>query len=166
MLGTGVANPVGFEISVNRRDWVNAKRYWEKRMLTARSFRFLTLCLMVGSLGCGAISKRPDPEWVADFDIADTLVLRRKDTAPIKITESATIKRFRSIYQESKWTPYWHTLPGNLGDRTIEIYDGDVRLRTFSYDGTLWESDSYTENRTAELDDDDRQWISSLFESD
>jgi len=121
---------------------------------------------MIGSLGCGSISTRPDPKWVKDLDNADTIVLRRKDAAPIRITNPETINHLRSIYTDSKWAPYWHTLPGDLDERTIEIYDGDTKLRAFSYTGTLWESESYTENRTTELSDVDRQWIDSLFESE
>lgn len=135
-------------------------------MPITRSFSLFTLCLLIGSHGCGAVSKRPDPEWAKDFDKVDMIVLHRKGEAPISINDPVTIDRLRVIYNDSKWAPYWHTLPGNLGDQTIEIYDGNTKLRTFSYTGELWESESYTKNRTTELSDVDRQWIDSLFESD
>ena len=130
-----------------------------------RLLNLLAICLMVSFLGCEATPKQPDPEWIKDFDNADTVVLRRKNAAPVTITDSATVNRLQSIYTDSKWVPYWHTLPGHLRERTIEIYNGDTKLRTFPYTGTLWESKSYTENRTAELSDADQQWIDSLFES-
>ena len=56
-----------------------------------------------------------------------------------------------------------NTLPGNLGDRTIDLQDSDTTLRHFNYTGSLWETESYTENRTAESSDSDAQWIESLF---
>ena len=135
-------------------------------MLTNRSFRCLAICLMIGSLGCGSISKRPDPAWVKSFDSADMIVLRQIGAAPVNITDPRTINRLRDICTDSTWAPYWHTLPGNLGSQAIEIYEGEAKLRAFSCTGALWESQSYTRNRTTELSDVDRQWIDSLFESD
>ncbi|WP_417393681.1 hypothetical protein [Gimesia sp.] len=60
----------------------------------------------------------------------------------------------------------WHTLPGNLGMRTISLCAGENKLRTFDYLGkTLWESENYNQNRTTQLSAKDSQWLDSIFAS-
>lgn len=118
--------------------------------------------LLAAVPGCLLSSRAPNPQWVADFQKTDSILLRSHDNQHV-IADWETISRLRSIYENAKWKPYWHTLPGDLGHRTIDLYDGDNKLRHFSYTGSLWETESYTENRTAELSDSDAQWIESLF---
>ena len=122
----------------------------------------LIVPLLVAVPGCLLSSRAPNPQWVADFQKADSILIRSHDNQHV-IADSETISRLRSIYENAKWKPYWHTLPNNLGDRTIDVYNGGNKLRHFSYTGSLWETASYTENRTAELSDSDAQWIESLF---
>jgi hypothetical protein len=127
-----------------------------------RLARLLIIPFLVAAPSCQLSSRAPDPQWVADFQKTDSIVIRVHGRQHL-VSDAQTISRLRSIYENAKWKPYRHTLPGNLGDRTIYLQDGDTRLRHFSYTGSLWETESYTENRTAELSDGDRQWIESLF---
>ena len=124
--------------------------------------RLLIILLPFAAHGCQLSSHAPNPQWVADFQKANSILIRNHDN-PYAISDAETINRLRSIYENAKWKPYWHTLPGNLDDRTIDLHDGDTKLRHFSYTGSLWETESYTENRTAELADTDARWIESLF---
>lgn len=127
-----------------------------------RLARLLIITLLIAAPGCLHSSRAPHPQWVADFQKADSIIIRIHNNQH-QISDAETISRLRSIYETAKWKTYWHTLPGNIGDRTIYLQDGDTRLRHFSYTGSLWETESYTENRTTELSDRDRQWIESLF---
>ena len=112
-------------------------------------------------VGCRSLSSRANPEWIADLDRTDTIVLQADD-ATMSITDDATIRRLADIYANAKWEPYWHTLPGNW-DRSIDLFaDGD-KLQHFSYTGVLWENERYDSNRTAKLADADREWIERLF---
>lgn len=122
----------------------------------------LTIPLLMAAPGCQFATRAPSPQWVADFRNTDAIVIRRNNSQNT-ISDVETITRLRRIYESAKWKPYWHTLPGNLGDRTIDLHRGDTKLRRFSYTGLLWETDSYTDNRTAELSESDAQWIESLF---
>ncbi len=127
-----------------------------------RLARLFIIPLLAAAPGCQLSSHSPNPQWVADFQKTDSILIRVHDTQHA-ILDTETIKRLQDIYENAKWKPYWHTLPGNLGDRTIDLHDGDTKLRHFSYTGSLWETESYTENRTAELSISDAQWIESLF---
>jgi len=127
-----------------------------------RLARLLILPFLLAATGCLLSSRAPNPQWIADLQKTDSILIRSRDKEHL-ISDMETINRLRSIYENAKWKPYWHTLPGNLGDRTIRLQDGDTRLKHFCYTGSLWECGSYTENRTAELSDSDRQWIESLF---
>ena len=114
-------------------------------------------------VGCRLATQAPDPEWVASFDQADAILVQRH-RQQITISDAGTINRFKQIYTNAKWKPYmFNTLPSHLGERTITLIGGENRLRSFSYTGTLWETESYTENRTTQLSEIDRQWIESLF---
>lgn len=127
--------------------------------------RIARLILVASGLaftGCRLASNAPNPQWLTDFQKTDA-VLVRKTKQELTITDSDTISRLQNIYASAKWAPYWHTLPGNLDDRTIDLLDGENKLRHFSYTGVLWETESYTENRTAELSEADRRWIESIF---
>ncbi len=137
-------------------------RYLAAMEASMRLARLLITPFLVAAPGCLLSSRAPNPQWVADFQKTDSILIRGHDRQHL-ISDAETISRLRSIYENAKWKPYRHTLPGNLGDRTISLQDGGARLRHFSYTGSLWEAGSYTENRTAELSDDDRQWIESLF---
>ncbi len=122
----------------------------------------LVISLLAAATGCRLSSRAPKPNWVADFKKADSILIRSHDNQYV-ISDAETISRLRNIYENARWKPYWHTLPGNLDDQRIDLQYGDTRLRHFSYAGSLWETESYTENRTAELSDSDAQWIESLF---
>lgn len=127
--------------------------------------RMATLAIVLPFLtfsGCQLSSPGPDPHWLVDFHNADSILIRNHHSQR-EISDAETVNRLRTIYENAEWKPYWHTLPGNLGDRTIELLDGETKLRQFSYTGTLWETESSTENRTAKLSDADAQWIESLF---
>jgi hypothetical protein len=127
--------------------------------------RLIAFILAVSPLltcGCRLASNEPNPQWLIDFQRTKSLLIQNHNVERA-VSDSETISRLQSIYANAKWKPYWHTLPGNLGDRTIDLLDGETPLRHFSYTGSLWETDSYTENRTAELSGTDRQWIESLF---
>ncbi len=120
------------------------------------------LTALVAVTGCRMASNAPNPQWLVDFGKADAILIRQSKQQ-IAVADAETINRLQGIYANAKWKPYWHTLPGHLDDRTIDLLDGENRLRHFSYTGKLWETKSYTENRTAELSETDRQWIESLF---
>ncbi|XZE52881.1 hypothetical protein SH139x_004588 [Planctomycetaceae bacterium SH139] len=137
-------------------------RYLAAVEASMRLARLLIIPLLVAAPGCQLSSRAPNPQWVADFQKSDSILIRSHGKQYV-ISDTETINRLRNIYEDAKWKPYWHTLPGNLGDRTIDLQDGDTKLRHFSYTGSLWETESYTENRTAELPDSDAQWIASLF---
>jgi hypothetical protein len=135
-----------------------------KWMTNIRAFTFLVLAICAASNGCRSPFGRPNAKWVEDFGRTDTIQLHSKEGSR-QITDSDTVSRFRDIYLNATWKTYWHTLPGNLGDRSIDLYHGDNRLRHFSYTGTLWEIES-DKVRTAELTSVDREWIESLFEAE
>lgn len=120
------------------------------------------LTALVAVTGCRIASHAPNPQWLADFEKADAIMIE-KHNQQVVVSDAEKINRLKDIYASAKWKPYWHTLPGHLNDRTIDLLDGEHRLRHFSYTGTLWETESYTENRTAKLSETDRQWIESLF---
>ena len=125
----------------------------------------LTATLLIAHIavtGCRMASHEPKPQWLADFGSADAISIRKQQQQRV-VSDAETIARLKDIYANVEWKPYWHTLPGNLNERTIDLLDGENRLRQFSYTGALWETESYTENRTAELSETDRQWIESLF---
>ncbi|HBE66437.1 MAG TPA: hypothetical protein DDX19_27530 [Rhodopirellula baltica] len=118
--------------------------------------------LLAAAFGCQFSSHAPNPQWLADFQKTDSILIRNHDQQHV-IADAEAVNRLRNVYENAKWKPYWHTLPGNLGDRTIDLQNGETNLRHFSYTGSLWETESYTENRTAELSDSDARWIESLF---
>lgn len=116
-----------------------------------------------GLAGCGLSSNAPNPHWLTDLQKTDLIVVQKSDSH-VKISDVETIVRLQSIYTNAKWKQYTHTLPNHLDAQTIEFHDGGTKLGHFNYTGVLWETDSYTKNRTTELSDADRQWIESLFE--
>ncbi|MFO0911423.1 MAG: hypothetical protein U0795_00580 [Pirellulales bacterium] len=120
----------------------------------------LSVTIMVA--GCRLWSNAPNPQWLTDFQRTDAILVTKKN-AQVTISDPQVIDRLRNIYANAKWKPYWHTLPGYIGDQTISLFDGETKLRHFDYDGGLWETESYNENRTAQLADADRQFIESLF---
>ena len=103
-----------------------------------------------------------NPQWLADFERADSITIQTKGQS-ISIVDKEVLRRLVAIYTEANWKAYRHTLPGNVNDRTITLLDDGNALRRFSYTGELWETDSYTENRTAVLTDADRLYFDSLF---
>ncbi len=113
-------------------------------------------------VGCRSVSSRDSSEWIADLSRTDTIVIR-VDEATLSITDNATVGRFAEIYANAKWEPYWHTLPANLGDRSIDLFAKGNKLQRFSYTGVLWENERYDSNRTAILATTDREWIEALF---
>ena len=126
----------------------------------------LMACILMTSLlvsaGCRLGSNAPNPQWLADFQKTDAILIQYNNQE-LTVSDTETINRLQNIYTNAKWKPYWHTLPANLNERTIELREGQTKLRNFSYTGSLWESESYTKNRTAELSDTDKNWIESLF---
>ncbi len=114
--------------------------------------------------GCQSLpsSGHADQNWLHDIENADSIVLRY-DKSEQEFSDRDTIKRLAEIYANSKWETYWHTLPGNLGERTIDIYSDGTNLRHMSFTGVLWENERYDSNRTASLTQTDRDWIESLF---
>ncbi len=125
--------------------------------------RLLMITFLVAAQGCLLSSRSPNPQWLADFQKTDSILIHSHGKKH-RISDAETINRLRSIYENAKWKTYRTTLPGNIGDRTIGLQVGDTRLRHFSYTGLLWETGSYTEIRTAELSDHEMQWIESLFD--
>ena len=132
----------------------------ELHSMIARMAALLTLLTFMP--GCRSSHHVPDPKRIADFGRTTALTVRVRDNT-IELTDSSTIQRMLDIYRDAKWQRYWHTLPANKDDRSIVLHDGDTELCTFGYNGVLWESSSYDDNRTAELTDADRDWVESLF---
>jgi hypothetical protein len=124
---------------------------------------FATTIVFLCGACIGCQSHRANPKWVADLNRTDKIVVRA-DEATMTITDPEAIDRFATIYTSAKWKPYWHTLPGNLGDRSFDMYADSNKLRHFSYTGVLWENERYDSNRTAVLSDEDQEWIESLFD--
>ncbi|KAA1257299.1 hypothetical protein LF1_54480 [Rubripirellula obstinata] len=123
----------------------------------------LWISLLVALLPCCRSSLgRPDADWISDFDRTTTLTLESGDVT-LELSDPSTIDRLSSIYANVSWQRYWHTLPGDVGDRSIRLTSGGDTLRTLCYTGILWESDAYDDVRTAELSDGDRDWVDSLF---
>ena len=120
-------------------------------------------CLLT-TLGCHSFSGRPDAAWSADFARADAIEVRTK-TATMRITDADAIDRLATIHSNATWSTYWHTLPGDFGDRSIYLYSDGEELRHLTYTRVLWESNAYDDNRTAKLRATDREWLDSLFDS-
>ena len=130
--------------------------------MQAIALMLVTVTLL--TTGCRLASNAPNPKWLIDFQRTNAIfVSKDKKKDQLTISDPQAINRLRDIYANAKWKVYWHTLPGNLGERTITLLDGEDKVRNFNYTGVLWESESYTENRTAELTDADTQFIESLF---
>lgn len=128
--------------------------------------RYRMPTLLIGCLtliGCSSMSSQANQDWIADLNRTDTIVMHSND-ATMSVTDDETIRRLTDIYSNAKWEPYWHTLPGNLGDRSIDLLADGERLRHFAYTGVLWENERYDSNRTATLLDADREWIEMLFD--
>lgn len=129
-----------------------------------RAVALMLVTVTLLTAGCRFASNAPNPKWLTDFQRTNAiLVTKNKKQDQLTISDPQAINRLRDIYAKAKWQVYWHTLPGNLGERTITLLDGETRVRNFNYTGILWESESYTENRTAELSEADKQFIESLF---
>lgn len=115
-------------------------------------------------VGCKSMRLSPtaDQNWLRDLERADSIVLRQNGFEQ-KLADRITIARLANIYANAKWEVYWHTIPGNFGDQTIDIYSNGTRLRRMSYTGVLWEIQRQESHRTASLSDEDCKWIESLF---
>lgn len=139
--------------------------YLKRYLSTGACMRAIALMLVTVTIvtaGCRLASNAPNPKWLTDFQRTNAILVAKKNDQ-LTISDPQAINRLRDIYANAKWKVYWHTLPGNLGEQTIALLDGENKLRHFDYTGALWESESYTENRTAELSEADRQFIESLF---
>lgn len=123
----------------------------------------MIVAVSITLLGCRSMSSRANPDWIADLNRADTIVIRVED-ASTTIVDEDTIRRFVDIYANAKWEPYWHTLPADGWERSIELMVDGEQLRDFAYTGVLWESEGYDSNRTATLAAADQQWMESLFD--
>ena len=109
-------------------------------------------------------STTADKAWLVDLQRADSIVLRQNGIEK-ELSDEETTSRLAKIYADADWKTYWHTLPGNIGDRTIDVYLDGEKLRHLSYTGVLWENVQYDSNRTATLSKDDQQWLEFLFEA-
>jgi hypothetical protein len=128
---------------------------------------FIPLILTLAILGgCRSlpISPNADNTWVRDLNRADAIVLDQKGSQRTFV-DPETISRLADVYAKSKWETYWHTLPSNLGERTIDIYLNGSKIRRMSYTGVLWEHNQEDSDRTTPLDEADRAWLESLFDS-
>ena len=124
--------------------------------------RILVILLLL--VGCHSLAQRPHSSWLADFDRTDSIVVRKKGEPAISWTDQATIHRLRDIYNTANWKPYSTTIPADINQRTITLYDGDQQLRQFSFClGDFCESGSYSEIRTTELSPEELVWLESLF---
>lgn len=117
---------------------------------------------IAGIVGCQLTSTAPNPQWLADFDKADSLLIQKHARKHVT-SDPETIKRLQDIYENARWKPYRATLPAGLDARTINLQDRGTILRRFSYHGVLWETSSHTQCRTAEISGSDAAWIESLF---
>ena len=99
-----------------------------------------------------------------DLSRADAIVLNQNGRE-LKFVDLETISRLTDVYAKSKWETYWHTLPSNLGERTIDVYLNGTKIRRMSYTGVLWELNQEDSDRTTPLTDADRIWLESLFQS-
>lgn len=113
--------------------------------------------------GCQLPSRAPSPQWTTDFQSTDSLVIRSQK-GQYTISDAETLDRLREIYTNANWNRYRHTLPADLGVRTITLQDGGTKLLQFNFTGTLWVTESYSENWTAELSDSDAEWLTALFD--
>ena len=121
----------------------------------------LSLAMSIAS-GCHLPSHAPDPNWIADLQRADRMRLESKDGS-LEISDPQAVDRMRKIYAQSEWEPYWDTLMVDPENRSVTLYDGATKLRSFGYAGGLSEAGSYTDVRTAALSEVDREWFDSLF---
>ena len=128
----------------------------------------LTIVTAVLSVGCRSlpISPNADSTWIQDLQRADSIVLKLREIgAEQALTDQTSLTRFSNLYSSAKFETYWHTLPGNLGERTIEIYSNGEKLRKMSYTGVLWEHSDKLDDRIARLSDADSDWLEGLFEA-
>lgn len=130
--------------------------------LSLRFVRVILVAILAFTIGCRLASNAPAPQRLADFKQADGIVLK-SNQGQQTISDQRVITRLERIYSEAKWIPYRDTLPGQLSQRSITLRDDQTPLCHFDYTGTLWEGGSYTELRTAELSEEDRRWLDSLF---
>ncbi|WP_199590193.1 hypothetical protein [Bremerella cremea] len=130
--------------------------------LPLRIVNLMLVSALATVAGCRLASSAPDPHWLADFQKADGIMIKTNH-GQRTIAHPDAVARLERIYAEAKWKPYRDTLPGNLGQQKIVLLDGKADLRHFSYTGALWESTSYTEQRTAALSEEDRKWLEFLF---
>jgi hypothetical protein len=116
------------------------------------------------SFGCQLIPHRAGRErrsWVAQ---ADSILLKKKATGKqFRLIESDDITQFCQMYASLKWKQYWHTVPVGLDARTMDLMNGETQLAHFSLFGELWEIESYSQMKTAELNSDQDKWLKSLF---
>ena len=126
----------------------------------------LTSILVVLTFGCRSLPVSPnaDKNWIQDLQRADAIVLKFNG-ATQTLNDRQTIERLAAIYSSAKFETYWHTLPANLGEKSIEIYANGVELRRLSFGGVLWEHSDDLDDRTAALSERDRLWIDGLFDA-
>ena len=136
-----------------------------KGFIISRSFVLPILALAIFG-GCRSIPISPnaDNTWARDLNSADAIVLNQNGQQ-LTFVDRETISRLADVYAKSKWEVYWHTLPSNLGERTIDVYLNGSKIRRMSYTGVLWEHNQEYSDRTTPLSDADRVWLESLFNS-
>jgi hypothetical protein len=130
--------------------------------------RLIILFVAMLAICCGCrsipISPNADNAWEHDLSRADSIVLDYNGSQRM-IVDRETISRLANIYSNSKWETYWHTLPSNLGERTIDVQFNGTQIRRMAYTGVLWEFNNEKSDRTTPLNDSDRAWLESLFDS-
>ena len=115
--------------------------------------------------GCQLIPHRAGRERRSRLAQADSILLKKKVTGKkFRLTEVNDIAQFCQMYAALKWKQYWHTVPVGLDARTMDLMNGENRLAHFSFFGQLWEIESYTEMKIAELSADQMEWLTSLFD--
>lgn len=116
------------------------------------------------NFGCQFLPHRAGRERQSRVAQADSILLRKTAIGePVRLTESDDVLQFSEIYASLKWKQYRQTVPAGLDARTMDLMNGETRLAHFSLCGELWEIDSYTKMKTAELSFEQDKWLKSLF---
>ena len=124
--------------------------------------RLTLFALILTALGCRSMSSRPDPDWNADFDRAKVLSIGSVDGV-LDVSDPGTIEQLSRIYTDAKWVYSWNTYATYPDDTLVLLSADGAALRTFHYNGSLWELDDRNGVRIAELSETDRSWIELLF---
>ena len=66
-----------------------------------RFARLLIIPMLVAATGCQLSSHAPNPQWVADFQKTDSILIRSHDNQYV-ISDAETISRLRNIYEKSR----------------------------------------------------------------